>query len=220
MSTQSSSPRPTLTKVNTYPPTGKCCRYLSGFTGSAGQLVVTADKALLWTDSRYFLQAADQLSDTEIVLMKEGLPDTPTIEAWIVEHLHAGQCVGVDGMLFSATEAAKLDKYFAARGLKFKTDFDVVDEIWPDRPALPSDAVFVHDEKYAGKSAKDKIAHILEEVRYQLADSAFISPLDEIAWVLNIRSRDVKYNPVATVTFTLRPKVLPFSSTLPRSHPK
>jgi len=181
-------------------------RYLSGFTGSAGQLVVTADKALLWTDSRYFLQAAGQLSDTEIELMKDGLPDTPTIEAWLAGHLNPGECVGVDGMLFSATEAAQLDAYFAARGLKFKTDFDVVDEIWSDRPALPSDAVFIHDEKYAGESAKDKIAHILKEVKCQLADSAFISPLDEIAWVLNIRSRDVTYNPVATSYLYVAPE--------------
>ncbi len=181
-------------------------RYLSGFTGSAGQLVVTADKALLWTDSRYFLQAANQLSDTEIELMKDGLPDTPSIEAWLAGHLRKGECIGVDGMLFSATEAARLDTYFAARGLKFKTDFDVVDEIWSDRPALPSDAVFIHDKKYAGKSSKDKIARILEDVKGQLADSAFISPLDEIAWVLNIRSRDVKYNPVATSYLYVAPE--------------
>lgn len=181
-------------------------RYLSGFTGSAGQLVVTADKALLWTDSRYFLQAANQLSDTEIELMKDGLPDTPTIEAWLAGHLKKGECIGVDGMLFSATEAAQLDTYFAARGLRFKTDFDVVDEIWSDRPALPSDAVFIHDEKFAGESAKDKIARILEDVKGQLADSAFISPLDEIAWILNIRSRDVKYNPVATSYLYVAPE--------------
>lgn len=181
-------------------------RYLSGFTGSAGSLVVTADKALLWTDSRYFLQAADQLAGTEITLMKEGLPDTPSIEAWLVENLRRGMCVGVDGMLFSKSEADRLGKYFTLHGLKFKTDFDVVDEVWPDRPALPSCEVFVHEEKYAGKSAKDKIARILDKVRTQMADSAFISPLDEIAWILNIRSRDVTYNPVATSYLYVAPE--------------
>lgn len=181
-------------------------RYLSGFTGSAGSLVVTANKALLWTDSRYFLQAANQLEGTGIELMRDGLPDTPSIETWLTDNLKRGQCVGVDGMLFSKNEAERLEKYFTLHGLRFKTDFDVVDEIWPDRPALPADEVFVHEEKFAGQSAKSKIAGILDKVRHQFADSVFISPLDEIAWVLNIRSRDVKYNPVATAYLYVAPE--------------
>ncbi len=181
-------------------------RFLSGFTGSAGSLVVTAEKALLWTDSRYFLQAAQQLEDTDIVLMKDGLPGTPSIENWLAENLKRGDVVGVDGMLFSEAEAAKLEKFFNLHGLKFKTDFDVVDEIWPGRPALPADPVFVHEEKYAGKSAKEKISEILKKVSEQFADSVFISPLDEIAWVLNIRSKDVKYNPVTTSYLYISPE--------------
>lgn len=181
-------------------------RFLSGFTGSAGSLVVTADTALLWTDSRYFIQAAAQLEGTGIELMKDGLPGTPSIETWLTTNLKRGACVGIDGMLFSDSEAAKLEKFLMQHGLKLKTDFDVVDEIWPDRPSLPVDPVFIHEEKYAGKSAKDKIAEILKKVREQFADSVFISPLDEIAWVLNIRSRDVKYNPVTTSYLYIAPE--------------
>lgn len=181
-------------------------RYLSGFTGSAGALVVTSDKALLWTDSRYFLQAAEQLAGSDIALMKDGLPETPSIEEWLVENLKRGDCVGIDGMLFSVSEAHRLDKYFTLHGLKLKTDFDVVNDIWADRPALPSDAVFIHEEKYAGKSAKEKIEVILKKAASQMADAVFISPLDEVAWILNIRSRDVKYNPVATSYLYISPE--------------
>lgn len=180
-------------------------RFLSGFTGSAGSLVVTADKALLWTDSRYFLQAADQLAGTDIVLMKDGLPDTPSIESYLIDNLAAGATIGIDGMLFSATEVKSMSKAFNAYGIKLDTDFAVVDKIWSDRPALPKDLIIVHDEKYAGLSAKDKIAGILANAKKQQAESAFISPLDEIAWALNIRSRDVKYNPVVTSYLYISP---------------
>lgn len=173
-------------------------RFLSGFTGSAGSLVVTADKALLWTDSRYFLQAADQLSGTGIELMKDGLPATPSIEAYLTSHLAKGSVVGIDGMLFSVAEVRKMDKTFADSGISLDTDFDVVDKVWASRPGLPKALVMVHDEKYAGMSAKEKLAGILAQARSQKADSVFISPLDEIAWALNVRSRDVKYNPVVT----------------------
>ncbi len=173
-------------------------RFLSGFTGSAGSLVVTADKALLWTDSRYFLQAADQLSGTGIELMKDGLPATPSIETYLTDNLPHGSVVGIDGMLFSVTEVRAMSKRFADHGIRLDTDFDVVDRVWASRPALPKDLIMIHDEKYAGMSAKEKLAGILAQARSQKADSVFISPLDEIAWALNVRSRDVKYNPVVT----------------------
>lgn len=173
-------------------------RFLSGFTGSAGQLVITAQKALLWTDSRYFLQATEQLNGTDIILMKEGLSATPSIEEYLCDNLQKGSTVGVDGMLFSFTQAEGMRKVFESHGIKFVTDFDVIDEIWENRPALPADKIFVHEEKYSGESAKSKLAKILSNANKQLADSVFISPLDEIAWTLNIRCNDVKYNPVAT----------------------
>lgn len=180
-------------------------RWLSGFTGSAGSLIVTSDNALLWTDSRYFIQAADQLQDTGIVLMKDGLPSVPSISEYLTAHIPADKSVGIDGMLFSYEETLQLSSALSSHGISLKTGFDIIDKIWSDRPALPKGKVFVHEEKYAGLSAKTKIAQTLANANRQLAASAFISPLDEIAWVLNIRSNDVKYNPVATAYLYLSP---------------
>lgn len=170
-------------------------RYFSGFTGSAGSLVVTAESALLWTDSRYFIQAAAQLDGTGIELMKEGLPDTPDIISYLTRNLSPGATIGIDGWLFSTDAVAAMSASLTAKGLKLRTDFDPVDALWTDRPALPQAPIFVHDIKYAGRSAADKIADILAKTD---ADAVFVSALDEIAWTLNIRSRDVQCNPVAT----------------------
>ena len=180
-------------------------RWLSGFTGSAGTLVVTLSEALLWTDSRYFLQAAQQLEGTEIKLMKDGLPDTPSITAYLTHTLVKGATVGIDGALFSVTETASLRSTLEKYGLKLDTDFDVIDNIWTDRPSLPVAPVFIHDVKFAGESASDKIGKILADAAEQGASSVFISALDEIAWTLNIRSRDVHCNPVATAFLYLAP---------------
>lgn len=173
-------------------------RYLSGFTGSAGTLVVTLREALLWTDSRYFIQAAQQLEDTDIILMKDGLQDTPSISAYLSATLPSGAVVGVDGMLFTKAETDSLRSGFARHGITLATDFDPIDKIWPDRPTLPKDRIFVHDIRYAGKKASEKIAEVLKKAADQGADSTLISALDEIAWILNIRSTDVNCNPVAT----------------------
>lgn len=181
-------------------------RRISGFTGSAATMVVTADKALLWTDSRYFIQAAQQLDGTEILLMKEGLPETPNILTWLTHNLHQGNTVGVDGMLFSRTEADSLAATLGARGIEFKTDFDPIADTWPDRPALPQDKVFVHDIRYAGQSAADKIAALLTAAADLGADAIFTSALDEIVWTLNIRAHDVPYTTVVTSFLYLSPK--------------
>lgn len=182
-------------------------RWLSGFNGSAGTLVVPASApAMLWTDSRYFLQAEAQLEGSEIQLMKEGLPETPTIEEWLTAHLQAGATVGVDGMLYSTGAMRSLRTALKSRGILLDTGFDPLPAIWADRPALPKCAVFVHEEKYAGRSAADKIADALEEARRHGADAVFVSALDQTAWLLNIRSRDVKYNPVATAFTYLGPE--------------
>lgn len=173
-------------------------QWLSGFTGSAGTLVITLDKALLWTDSRYFLQGAQQLEGTGIELMKEGLPETPSIEDWLCANLPADSVVGVDGMVFSLTGAKRLDSRLKSSGLSLDTAFAPIDGLWASRPALPDDAVFVHDVNYAGEGASDKIARILDSATAKGANAMFISALDEIAWMLNIRSTDVECNPVAT----------------------
>ncbi len=181
-------------------------RRISGFTGSAATMVVTADKALLWTDSRYFIQAAQQLDGTEILLMKEGLPETPDILTWLTHNLHQGNTVGVDGMLFSRTEADSLAATLGARGIELKTDFDPIADTWPDRPALPQDKVFVHDIRYAGQSAADKIAALLTAAADLGADAIFTSALDEIVWTLNIRAHDVPYTTVVTSFLYLSPQ--------------
>ena len=173
-------------------------RWLSGFTGSAGDLLVTLDEALLWTDSRYFLQAGQQLEGTEIRLMKDGLPETPSMVEWLTSNLKSGETVGVNAMVFSTATFADLKGALSRYGIGLNSDFDVLNEIWCERPALPDGKVFVHDVQFAGVKASDKISQVLKNVRKQLADSVFISALDEIAWVLNIRSNDVRYNPVVT----------------------
>ena len=173
-------------------------RWLSGFTGSAGDLLVTLDEALLWTDSRYFLQAGQQLEGTEIRLMKDGLPETPSMIEWLTSNLKSGETVGVNAMVFSTATFADLKGALSRYGIGLNSDFDVLNEIWCERPALPDGKVFVHDVQFAGVKASDKISQVLKNVRKQLADSVFISALDEIAWVLNIRSNDVRYNPVVT----------------------
>lgn len=173
-------------------------RWLSGFTGSAGTLVVTLSKALLWTDSRYFIQAALQLDGTGIKLMKEGIPGTPTITQWLVTNLVKGQTVGIDGFLFPATEADAMGAVLAKHDLKLDTHFAPIDTIWTDRPGLPADPVFLHDVKYAGRDAADKMKQVLTQTLEQGATSIIITDLTDVAWTLNIRSSDVSCTPVAT----------------------
>lgn len=180
-------------------------RYLSGFTGSAGTLVITRTEALLWTDSRYFIQAAKQLEGTGITLMKEGLEETPSITAYLCAHVPAGNVVTIDGMLFSRQETALMRTELERHNIILQTGFTLPDSIWPDRPALPKDKIFEHKMEYAGESATDKIKRVLENAAAQGAEDALICALDEIAWVLNIRSTDVPCNPVATSFLYLSP---------------
>ncbi|MCM1036076.1 MAG: aminopeptidase P family protein [Bacteroides sp.] len=172
-------------------------RWLSGFTGSAGDLVVTATRALLWTDSRYFLQAGEQLAGTGIELMKDGLEDTPSIASWLCSELSRGRRVGIDGMTFSAVAAEDLRMRLEADGIVLDAAFDPA-AVWHDRPALPDARIFEHEVRYAGLSAADKMMQVMAGVKARRADSMFISALDEIAWILNIRANDVAYNPVVT----------------------
>lgn len=180
-------------------------RWLSGFTGSAGTLVVTHHEALLWTDSRYFLQATEQLNGTGIILMKDGLAETPSITQYIINTATKGETVGIDGMVYSSAEAENLRDTLSTHGIRLMTDFDPIPKLWNDRPALPDCKILIHEEKYSGESTADKIGKVIKNVASQGAYSTFISALDEIAWVLNIRSRDVKCNPVATSFLYLAP---------------
>lgn len=179
-------------------------RHFSGFTGSAGTLVVTAAEARLWTDSRYFLQAGAQLAGTGITLMKDGLPDTPSITAWLRSVMKPGAVLGFDMMLFTPTAVKGYADVLAKRRVEIR-DFDPA-AAWTDRPALPDAKIFVHDIKYAGEAAASKVARVLAHAADAFdADAVFVSALDEIAWTLNIRSRDVEFNPVATAYLYLAP---------------
>lgn len=181
-------------------------RWLSGFTGSAGSLVVTLDKAYVWADSRYWLQAAAQLEGTPIGVMEDGKPQTPEIIDFLCETLPAGTTVGVDGAVFSMTEARSMESKLEHCGKKLRVDFDPVAGLWIDRPALPSSEVFIHEEKYAGESAGEKMHKVLKQTEASGADSIFISDLAEVAWILNLRSSDVSCNPVLTSFLYLAPQ--------------
>lgn len=170
--------------------------WLSGFTGSAGDLVVTATAAALWTDSRYFLQAAVQLDGSGVELMKAGLAETPSMAAWLCGGLHKGARVGVDPMLMSIPAFSGLSEQLAAQSIMLVSAD--VSSLWENRPALPDDKIYIHSPQYAGESASSKIERVLDAVETQGADAYFISALDEIAWTLNIRSNDVRHTPVAT----------------------
>ncbi|MDE7397118.1 MAG: aminopeptidase P family N-terminal domain-containing protein, partial [Muribaculum sp.] len=179
--------------------------FFSGFSGSAGTLVVLRDgRAALWTDSRYFLQAALQLDGTGIELMKEDIPGTPTINEFIISNLSTGQTVGIDGMLFSINAANALQSALTAHGISLNTTFFPAEGLWNDRPALPETPIFIHDTKYAGESASDKISRVLSALP-DGASSILISALDAIAWTLNLRGTDVPCNPVFTAFLYLSP---------------
>lgn len=170
--------------------------WISGFTGSAGTVVVTAKDAGLWTDSRYFLQAARQLEGTCITLYKELLPETPNIPEFLSAHLQEGDCVGIDGKMFSAEEVEHLQKELKKSGICIKSIADPMQLLWTDRPAMPLAPAFVYDTKYAGMSFSEKLPAVRQAMEAAGADSLLLSALDEIAWLLNIRGNDVHCNPV------------------------
>lgn len=170
--------------------------WISGFTGSAGTVVITHNKAGLWTDSRYFLQAMDELSGSEIILFKDRLPETPSIADWLLSELKEEDCIGIDGKVFSAKEVLKLTEQVSVKGLSVIPGHDPFETIWTDRPPLPQESVFIFSEKYAGESASDKIDRIRKAIKEIGTESIFVSTLDTIAWMLNIRGNDVPYNPV------------------------
>ena len=174
----------------------KTREWVSGFTGSAGTAVITLDDAALWTDSRYFLQAADQLDGTGIRLMKDRLPDTPSIPEWVGQSLSPGAVVGVDGWVNTIGETQALREALAREGLTLRTDYDPVTRLWDGRPALPGTPVSIHPLEYAGVACHEKLAAIREKLLARGADGILLSTLDDIAWTLNLRGNDVHCNPV------------------------
>lgn len=170
--------------------------YVSGFTGSNGTAVVTLDDAGLWTDSRYFLQAADQLEGSGFTLHKENIPGEPTVLEWLGEVLDEDAVVGVDGRLFSLIEANRIEMFCAQNGFMFAPDFRAAEAIWTGRPARPMNPAFVHDEALAGEDVDSKISRVVDALDAADADGLLITALDEIAWLLNLRGSDVDYTPV------------------------
>lgn len=170
--------------------------YVSGFTGSNGTAVVTLDDAGLWTDSRYFLQAAEQLEGSGFTLRKENIPGEPTMLEWLGEVLDEDAVVGVDGRLFSLIEANRIEMFCAQNGFMFAPDFRAAEAIWTDRPARPMNPAFVHDEALAGEDVDSKVSRVVDALDAADADGLLITALDEIAWLLNLRGSDVDYTPV------------------------
>lgn len=170
--------------------------FISGFTGSAGNVVITNNKALLWTDGRYFIQAESQLKGSEYSLMKMGEKDVPSITKWLKDNLRDGDKLGFDGKLFSEKEVETLENVLEEKHIELIDEFDLVGEVWTDRPELPKGKAFSLDKKYAGFMPKEKIEQVRTEMKEKDADVFLISSLDDIAWVFNLRGSDIAYNPV------------------------
>jgi len=174
--------------------------WISGFDGSAGTAVVTMESAALWTDSRYFLAAAEQLEGTGYKLMKERIAGTPSIAQWLGDTLRregSGTEVGIDGLCVSTASAEELIAQLRSNGgLTLRTNLDILQRIWTGRPKVPADPIEVHPQVYAGESAESKLARIREALLRQKAVGMLMSALDDIAWTLNLRGTDVHCNPV------------------------
>ena len=171
--------------------------FISGFNGSAGTAVVTMTSAALWTDSRYFIAAEEQLKGTEFKLMKLKIEGTPTIAEWIGQECGAGAEVGIDGMVNSANSVKELIADLRHQGgITLRTNLDPLAQIWQNRPPIPENPVEIYPMKYAGESCRDKITRIRKALREKHADGMLMSALDDIAWTLNLRGTDVHCNPV------------------------
>ena len=183
--------------ISEYPPEYWCTReWISGFTGSAGTMIITYDKAVLRTDGRYYIQAEQQLKGTGIKLQKAAEPDCPSIEKWLQDNLQTGDIVGCDGRQLSVAAVKKLRNGIQEAGMEFKTDFDPISGVWKDRPALPDTAAFIHKMPFCGKTTGEKIKLVREKMRAKNVSHYLVSSLDAVAWVLNIRGRDIPYTPL------------------------
>lgn len=171
--------------------------WISGFDGSFGTVIITLNEAALFTDSRYFLQATNQLEDTEITLVRMGLPDSPSFAEWLTTKLPQGSSVGIDAWVYAATDAFALEKALQKKGIFLHSGNDLISKIWEERPQLPSDPIFLFPVEFSGRSAQEKIDQLRTMIAQEGCDYLLLSALDEIAWTFNIRGNDVKYNPVA-----------------------
>lgn len=171
--------------------------WISGFTGSAGTVVITQGQCGLWTDGRYFIQAEKQLEGSSIDLFKMREPGVPTLNEWLKETLPQGATVGFDGTVFAQASVKSMENELKSKNFKFNSEYDLIDLIWKDRPAMPMTETFNHDVKYAGKSTKEKLQEVRAKMSKKDADTYVISKLDDIAWLCNIRANDVNCTPVS-----------------------
>ena len=174
----------------------KCRAYMTGFTGSAGTLLVTHDMAGLWTDGRYFIQAEQQLIGSGVTLFRMREPGVPSIHEFLKGNLKNGQCLGFDGRTVSAREAAELSNGLAEKNIRIQDDKDLVGEIWKERPALSCEPVHELDIRWTGKTRAEKCHEIRQKMQEKHADVFLLASLDDIAWLLNIRGGDILCNPV------------------------
>jgi len=179
----------------------KCRRFLSGFTGSAGTLLVMKEEAYLWTDGRYFLQAESELKDSGITLMKMGEPGVPNLDELLEEKMKKDEVLGFNGSLLSFSEGKVIANKVVKNGVKLAIGKEITDEVWTDRPERPHTKVFILEEKYAGKSAAKKISEVRERMKGR--DLLIVSSLSDIAWLTNLRAFDIKCNPLFLSYFIL-----------------
>lgn len=171
-------------------------KYISNFSGSYGWLAITMDEAVLWTDSRYFLQAGIELEGTGIQMLKARMPNTISVEKWVTDRLKSGDKVGFDGSCYPAGEVLRYKSAFDEAGIDIVPDIDLLNEIWNDRPDLPAEQVIFHPLEWAGVDRRKKIEIISGEVEKAGADLTVVSALDDLCWTFNIRGNDIPYNPV------------------------
>lgn len=174
----------------------KSRQWISGFTGSAGTVVITLHDAGLWTDGRYYIQAEKQLEGSGIKLFRMVDPGVPSYTEWLTEVINTGGAVGFDGNVFSVDMVKNMKKAFKAKEITLKMDKDLIDEVWEHRPEIPKVPIFIHEVKYAGKSRAQKLSEVREEMKNKGANYYLLCSLDDIAWLLNIRGSDVPNNPV------------------------
>lgn len=178
--------------------------WISGFDGSAGTAVVTLDKAGLWTDSRYFLQGAEQLAGSGMDLMKQGLPETAEIIPWLGKTLQSGDQVAVNPQMFSVNAYQSMHAELSLHGIQL-VGLDIIREAWTNRPAIPQNPVFIFDTQYSGKTVEDKIKDLRTALGQQLCDTFVVTALDDLAWLFNLRGKDVDYNPVYIAYALIQP---------------
>ena len=170
--------------------------WLTGFTGSAASVVVTESFAALWTDSRYFAQAEDQLRDSGFNLMRPVPPDKTDLIGWIAENIDTGSKIGLDGRIFSVEQTRKFEQSLGNKSAVFNFECDLIFGLWPDRPLMPDSPAFDHSTRFCGKDRSVKIVEVREQMRIRGIDYHLLTSVDDIMWLLNIRGNDIKYSPL------------------------